>query len=696
MLAGSGLHARATGQSSFRIERDAKLGKRPTIAAPRSEETEVTQIIVTALKRSAPLLSLPATIDIVRPDEMANANGIGGSDALDRELPSLSASDLGAGRNRLFLRGIGDGPLGGFNQGSVAILLDEARLTYDAPDPDWALVDVDRVEVLEGPQGPLYGTGAIGGIVKVMTRQPDLAATSLSASGGLALTRDGDLTNSQSLIVNLPIAGTGAARAVAYRVDRAGWIHNVGGKGDANSERLTGGRFGLKFVPGKWTIDLAAAIQSRSADDSQYVDGDFGPLKRAARLGEARDLDASVAMLTVTGPVAGLELTSVTSLSKQEAVASYDATPLADLLGTSGETKVTDDRRYTVFDQEVRLRQPGPQSFDWIVGASLIKASTDADVSAEDATSQVEQLSFRRSVTEAALFGEASYKVIPKLTIGAGGRIFATHIKDEGRYGGDETLEGKSAVRGAVSAALNWQATPDAAFFVRGSTAYRPGGINPQPEATQSAYQADELASIEFGGRAKIDGALTIAASAFVTQWQHVQADELLASGLVATLNAGDAVNFGLEGKLSWLPAASTRLDLGFLVQSSKLQNEEPGSQVDDTRLPIVPQAAARFKVVQGFRIAGWQGRAAAGVDYVGATHLSFDPTLDRRTPGHVAFDASASLAKDGWQIGIAADNLTNSTADTFAFGNPYRVRGEAQRTPEHPRTIGLTLSRNF
>jgi len=696
MLEGTGYRAIATGPSSFRIESGLRSRKEPA-PTPRDESIETANIVVTALKRGAPLFSLPATIGIIRQVDLHTASGIAGDDILDRELPSMSASDLGAGRNRLFLRGIGDGPLGGFNQGSVAILMDEARVTYDAPDPDWALVDIDRVEVLEGPQGPLYGTGAIGGIVKVVTRQPDLTEASFSATAAVAITRDGDMTNSQSLILNLPTAnGKVAARAVAYRVDRAGWIDNVGGLGDSNRERLLGGRFGLKIAAGEWTVDLSAGIQSRGADDSQYVDGDLGPLNRTARLSEPGDLDASVAMMTVTGPVAGLELTSISSLSKQEAVARYDATPLADLLGTSGPTKVTDDRRYTVFDQEVRLRNPTPKSFGWIAGASLIKASSDVYISAEGTANHVGLLTFNRSVTETALFGEASFKISPKLTIGAGGRLFSSHIEDEGSYEGGDTVEGKSNIRGAASVAVSWLVAHGSTIFLRASTAYRPGGINIQPEATQTEYEADELASIELGTHVTIDETLALNASTFATQWKHVQADELLANGLVATRNAGDAVNFGIEGKLTWRPSATTTVDLGFLLQSSKLQNEERGAAIDDTRLPVVPQVAARLKLAQGFKFAGWQGHATAGVDFIGATHLSFDPTLDRRTRGHATIDASVDLSKGEWTIGLAADNLGNSAANTFAFGNPYRVRNQEQRTPERPRTIGMTVSRAF
>ena len=195
MLQGSGYRAVPTGPSSFRIER--LEAQTPHSVAPSAPPLPIEpprpEIVVTALKRSRPLLTLPATVRVLGEDRFQSSAGLPGSDTLARELPALSITSFGPGRNRLFLRGIGDGPLNGFNQGSVAILLDEARLNYDAPDPDWALIDVAQVEVLEGPQGPLYGTGALGGIVKISTNGPDTSHSFARASGGLSLTQDGDM-----------------------------------------------------------------------------------------------------------------------------------------------------------------------------------------------------------------------------------------------------------------------------------------------------------------------------------------------------------------------------------------------------------------------------------------------------------------------------------------------------------------------
>jgi outer membrane receptor protein involved in Fe transport len=375
MLAGSGYRAVATGPLSFRIERvPPKAPPVPRVGIPREPEPSQPEIVVTAMKGAKPLSTLPATARVVRGDDLRSANGIAGSEVISRELPSLTISSLGPGLNRLFLRGIGDGPLNGLNQGSVAVLLDEARLNYDAPDPDWALVDIDQVEVLEGPQGPLYGTGALGGIVKLSTKHPDLTHASAQMMASMSLMQGSGISNSQSAVLNLPLAsGRLAFRLIGYRASQDGWIDNIGGPSDSNREELAGGRLTIRWMPSdQWTVDLTGALQSRTTRDSQYVDGAFGPLERPNRLREPRDLDAKAGIVTVRGPLGGLEITSITSLSRQEAAATYDATPLAQTFGTNGITKVQDDRSYRLFDQEVRIRNPHPGRIDWLAGLSLV------------------------------------------------------------------------------------------------------------------------------------------------------------------------------------------------------------------------------------------------------------------------------------------------------------------------------------
>jgi iron complex outermembrane recepter protein len=700
MLSGSGYRAIAAGPSSFRIVKVSgrEMRTAPLVTSPANAGTVEPEIVVTALKRRQSLSSLPATIHVAQGGRLLSSDGVAGSDDIAREVTSLSMSSLGPGRNRLFLRGIGDGPLNGFNEGSVAILLDEARLNYDAPDPDWALIDVDQVEVLEGPQGPLYGTGALGGIVKISTIRPNLSRFSASAKGSFSVTEDGDFSNAQSVSLNIPIlAGDVAVRGVGYRQLQAGWIDNVGGNPDSNRERLVGGRLSVRWSPSKdWTVDLTGAVQDRAARDSQYVDGNAGTLRRPNRLPEYRDLNAKLAVLTINGPIGSVGFTSVTSLSRQEAEALYDASPLARVLGTTGSTLARDDRHYRLFDQELRIESPHDGKLDWLGGVSLIAAKTHASIIAQDSSKAIELLKLDRSITEGALFGEASYTLSPSVSVGAGARIFSTAVDDEGVQGGSQRMRGLRDLRASGDATFAWKSPSDATIFLRVATAYRPGGINAERDASQTAYEADELVSGELGSRLQVSRALFVAATLYAERWQRVQSDELLTNGLVATRNAGNARNIGIEANVQVKLGSRFAITGGLLAQSARLDTSDRVSGIDDPRLPAVPQAAARLKFEGGFRLGEWDGRASLGFRYSGATHVSFDPLLDRRTPRRGMIDGALELSRDGWTAALVGDNLTNNAADTFAFGNPFRVRLQPQRTPARPRTIGLSLSRTF
>lgn len=698
MLAGTGLRAVRTGPSTFRIERAVSNEASRTVSPPpRPPQLSEPEILVTAFKRPQSLSSLPATDQVVRPDELSAVTGLPASETLSREIPSLTVTDLGAGRNRLFLRGIGDGPLNGFAQGSVATLLDDARLNYDGPDPDWALIDIDRVEVVEGPQGPLYGTGALGGIVRILTNAPNLSHLSGHASAGMGVTQDSGLSDSESMMINMPLVSDRLGiRAVGYRESTAGWIDNAGGKPDLNRERLTGGRVAVRWSPARrWTMDIVGAAQNRRTADSQYVDGNLGSLVRPDRLAEPRDVDSKLAMITLNGPIGGLEATSITSISTEEALADYDATPLAPLLGTTGATLVRDDRQYRVFDQEIRLRNPQVAALDWLAGLSLVRATTDATIVARDESVASPLLTLKRSITEAAAFGEASVALTPHLKLGAGARIFSTAIDDEGHQGEATLALGRRAIRPAGDLSLTWNPASGTTVYIRAATGYRPGGVNPEGDATQNSYLADELATIESGARIRLFSALSLGATFYATIWRHVQADELLATGLVATRNAGNARNIGIEATARWALPSDFTLTGAVMIQSARL--DPPGELgIEDRRLPAVPEAAARLLMRRGLHWGPWRGNAGMGIRYVGATHMSFDPLLDRRTRGHATLDASLSLSRGAWTVALVGENLTDSRADTFAFGNPFRVLAEPQRTPARPLSIGITIGRSF
>ena len=132
----------------------------------------VTELLVTARKRPERLDTLPAGISVVSGDQLI-ATAAGGARDTAGQLVGVLATNLGPGRDKLLMRGLSDGAFTGRARSTVSTYLDDAPINYNAPDPDLRLTDVERIETLRGPQGALYGSGALSGVYRIVANKPD-------------------------------------------------------------------------------------------------------------------------------------------------------------------------------------------------------------------------------------------------------------------------------------------------------------------------------------------------------------------------------------------------------------------------------------------------------------------------------------------------------------------------------------------
>lgn len=642
-------------------------------------------IVVTGRKRRELLSDVPGTVSVIVP---APADGtVPGSDSIANALPSISQTQAGPGANQLFIRGIGDAPLGGLGQQSVAFLLDNARLTYDGPDPDLALVDLQRVEVLEGPQGPLYGTGALGGIVRLIPNAPDLSDTAIIASSEATLTDHAGLGYGGNAVLNLPMNGRTAVRAVAYGKRRPGWIDDDGGRQGINDDLLVGGRLAFRWLPAHdWTVDANALIQSRHSNDSRYVDGSR-EFARPTRRREPIDSDIRIATLNIRRESGAVDFQYSGSISTNEVDRRF-----ATAINTLDVPTLLDSRSFRTIDQEVRLSSDG--RIKWLAGLSVLLSRTHAFVGM-DKTESI--LLFDRSVSEIAAFGEAGTAIANNLDIAIGGRAFSSRVKDHASQGSEDLDLTPSTIRLTPSATIRWRPSSGLTAYARFATAYRPGGvgIGQLIIGGDDEYRGDTLRGFEVGFHFR-KGSLSVDGAGFSSFWKSVQADFLLPNGLIATRNVGDAQNFGVQGSLKFT-IAGFEAEMRGIAQRAQL--EGAGNypiELDDRRLPIVPDFAGRIEVARKFKVGEWKGRITLAANGQGATRLSFDPSLDQRMPGRVSLQSSISIVRGPWSASLVGQNLTNADSDAYAFGNPFLVRTYRERTPSPPRSIGLSLSRAF
>ncbi|MEA3176655.1 MAG: iron complex outerrane recepter protein [Gammaproteobacteria bacterium] len=193
----------------------------------------VTEVVVTAQRRSENIQDVPIAIQAFTGDTLQQLN-VANFDDFVKYLPNVSASSSGPGQSNIYMRGLSVGNQGIQSGGSingfpnVAVYLDDQSGQLPGRNLDVYAADLERVEVLEGPQGTLFGAGAQAGVIRYITNKPKLNVTEANFTGGYGVTAGGDPNTDVTAVLNLPlIANTLAVRAVIYNDSRGGYINNV-------------------------------------------------------------------------------------------------------------------------------------------------------------------------------------------------------------------------------------------------------------------------------------------------------------------------------------------------------------------------------------------------------------------------------------------------------------------------------------
>lgn len=177
---------------------------------------------------------------------------------------------------------------------------------------------------------------------------------------------------------------------------------------------------------------------------------------------------------------------------------------------------------------------------------------------------------------------------------------------------------------------------------------------------------------------------------------QHRKSDYLLANGLVATRNSGTGLIFGLETDIDWTNGWF-RLLSGLDVQHARLEKPQPGLPIpSDLSLPIVPSIKMHLGAEATRQIGEGEFRFGTRLTFLGAARLSLEPALNRRIDDRTKVDIDARYQRDDWSISLRIDNVLNSRADTFGYGNPFTIASSRQITPQRPRSASLTISKQW
>jgi len=272
---------------------------------------QIEEVIVTATKRSASTQDIPVSVTAMSQESLENMGVSNFSDYLI-QLPGVTAGGSGPGQNTIYIRGVASTTPNLTTAGvaglapNVALYLDEQPLAQPGRNLDVYAADLERIEVLSGPQGTLFGASSQAGTVRLITNKPDQSGLYGKIKAGTAYTDDGDSSYNLEGVINIPVTDRLAVRAVVYSDKQGGYIDNVAGTIDASESArfLTAGTVrdnGLPISDGRKGKQAGAdlsAVNFLSADNSALVEDDFNEARyTGGRISLRYDIDDTWSLL---------------------------------------------------------------------------------------------------------------------------------------------------------------------------------------------------------------------------------------------------------------------------------------------------------------------------------------------------------------------------------------------------------------
>jgi iron complex outermembrane receptor protein len=702
--------------------------------APAPGPPLVAELLVTARKRPERLDALPAGVSVISGDQLF-ATGAGDARDTAGQLVGVLMTNLGPGRDKLLMRGLSDGAFTGRARSTVSTYLDDAPINYNAPDPDLRLTDVERIETVRGPQGALYGSGALAGVYRIVTSKPDPGRY---AGGGqliAASTKGGSPSYESDAYVNIPLdPGHSALRLVAYDDAKGGYLDNVSLRlSNVDSTSRQGGRAALRFALGdRWTLDVAAAAQRLSSRDTQYTTLAASKAIRTNQVREASDNNFAQGSVTLHGELGWADLTSSTSYVQHAYSSLYDATAQASAFSDNGAALgiYSESARIRRAIQDLVLTSSGAGEVSWLVGiygsTSVERTPASLDILATPGVStaaairaalvRVYDEERRDHLHEAAAYGEASWRFAPGWTASAGLRASQTDLRVKSRIGGAaptaprNVAESRSFNGLTSKLSVQYEFADGALAYGLYSDGFRPGGVNTTNfigvDPQRTTFEPDRLRNFELGAKGRfLDRRLTLRAAGFYDVWENLQSDQYRTSGVAYTANFGDAHIQGLEAEAAYDWGFGLTVQANGLYSDAKItainpdffKNNPALSQRLGSGLPGAPKFSGGVLARYERPLWGDIGLRLVGqANYVGAARLTFDPTLSARTDPVVDAEIIAELTTRRWSAGVFVTNPADSSGDTFAYGNPFTFGKVRQVTPQRPRTIGVRVAANF
>lgn len=743
LLKGTGLDHRYVGERAVALVSDNAAAASNQLATPGAiansaapGESNLEEIVVTAQKKVERLHDVPVPVTAIRASALVDNNKLRLQDYYNT-VPGLNLTVDNRGSPALSVRGISTGI---YTNSTVGITVDDVpygamtSASFSTGGTDLDPNELQRIEVLRGPQGTLYGASSIGGLIKYVTVDPSTQALKGYAKAGTSVVRNGsEMGYNFGGGVNVPLSDTFALRASGFSRQSPGYIDDpVLGLEGRNAVDVTGGRLAALWqLSPDIALKVSALYQSGLTHGSQYVflEPGFGDLqqsyvRRAGRYD--RDIHAYSAMLQAR--VGSVDITSISGYGVNDNVGSFDISKILGRFtqmqfGVPG-TVVADDFRTRKFTQEIRFAAPIGERLEWLLGAFYTRerSDPDGDVLAVDAATGnlvgtwVEQARTHK-YEEYALFGNLTVHLSDRFDVQIGGR----ESRNQQSYAEIASGPYLPFFAGVPSPAVTpetdsqdtsftYLVTPrfkisqDLMVYARFASGFRPGGSNPGATAgIPATYDPDRTLNYEAGIKAGVlGGALSFDASVYHIEWQDLQlhaADPDTSQEY--TTNGSRARSRGVELTIEARP-----ID-GLIVNASGAWNEAVLTQrlpttsvvtgVPGEHLPYSARFSGHLSLEQTFAVTSLaSGFIGGGVTYVGARKGEFAGTLgaERQSyPAYTTVDLRTGLRYQAWSANLYANNITDKRG---VLAGGLNSVDPAAFLLIQPRTIGLSISYDF
>jgi iron complex outermembrane recepter protein len=712
---------------------DAPAAAARAPAAAASGIERLPTVYITATRRREPAREVPMQVDRLSAVELTQ----GGAKTLIDYLGDQPGVDVktggGAGLGAVSIRGVttGDQTIAtvGTYIDDVAYGSSSAFAAGSQTALDMALLDLNHIEVLRGPQGTLYGAGAMGGVIKYVTNEPDTSELSGKVAVGASATKGGGAGNTVNAVVNVPIKEDVAGlRVSAFHDHDGGFVDVLGAAAGKNRDKgdTNGGRVSLLVEPSaRFHIRATALTQDIKRGNADFTDINpatgqpvDGWNQRTQALLEPHSMRTSQGAIDLEYDFGPARLNSITSVQRSKLGQRYDlsavyAPLIAQFFGFTPDT-VSEDIAADVHKttQEFRLTSAAGGSIEWLAGLYWDRETADQKQHVLDGLAggsplpDLAQLDLVSKYEEMAAYGDVTWNATPKLAFTGGVRV-AQNKQDYTQIASGPLVGGSLPPANSKETPKTWLATaryaltPTSNVYVRAASGYRPGGPNAVLDDPASGkplapptFAHDSLWSYEAGYKADLfENTLSVETAVYDIRWNDIQ-QIYSVNGLGVIVNGGKAEIQGFELGATWRPSARWSVVGHLSTIDGRLKEDAPGLGVAGQRLPNSADLAASLGAKASFDLAGHAGWFGVSERYAGERDANVGGSY--RMPEYWLTDLNGGVDFGHVSLSLYVRNVFDAHAQLGTSTTEMSLGGPAQVELARPRTVGMTVTASF